>query len=104
MKMPMDMKKKRSMSDLKMPAKRSSDMSDYSDMGPEEGSPEEEAGESPDEESAEDDQGHGDSSDALMKISDDDLMAEVKKRGLMAKLDEHDQHGSPDDSGHDIGM
>lgn len=80
---------------LKMPEKKSSKMfspkglvnqNDPSDdelnegdMG-EEGSPSEEANESPEEESKEG------PNDQLESVSDDDLMAEIKKRGLMSKL------------------
>jgi hypothetical protein len=46
----------------------------------EEGSPEEEAAESPEEEKAEDEPLD------LSSLSDEELMAELKKRGLMAKL------------------
>jgi hypothetical protein len=49
------------------------------DLGAE-GSPEEEAGESPEEESSET-VGHD-----LAEVSDEDLMAEIKARGLSAKL------------------
>ena len=98
---------------LKMPADRhgedledllgdgDSDHSD-DDMGAEE----HEAAESPDEEQAEhepdgeeSDEGDGDHSDYLAKCSDEDLMAEVRKRGLMGEL-RHGEDGSSGDSEH----
>lgn len=80
---------------LRMPMKRKG-----MDLGAE-GSPGEEAAESPEEEKQEQDAGMGDDSmdqapddqtadghnDALTSVSDDDLLAEIKKRGLMSQLD-----------------
>jgi hypothetical protein len=83
---------------LKMPEKKPM-MNESADA--EEGSPEEEANESPEEEAQEQDEGKGDASDELKMVSDDDLMAEMKKRGLMAKMmnnpDDESQH--PQDDG-----
>lgn len=84
---------------MKMPGME--DMHEHMDM--EEGSPEEEAAESPDEEQAEQDQGEGDKgeqhkSDELAQYSDDDLMAEIKKRGLEKQLEDSDSDsGEPRD-------
>lgn len=80
---------------LKMPErkKKLSEM-DMKDMSPAEGSPEEEASESPEEEAKEGDMGEPANPADLEMISDDDLLAEIKKRGLMAKLE-----GQPHDEG-----
>lgn len=51
--------------------------------GPEEGSPEEEAGESPDEEASED----SDVEEALADFSDDELKAELDRRKMSSKDD-----------------
>lgn len=80
--MKLDLKSK--LDKLKMPEKKPM-AADLADEAPEsadleEGSPEEEAAEAPAEEQAE--------LSELDQVSDDDLLAEIKKRGLMAKLDE----------------
>jgi hypothetical protein len=88
------------LSKLRMPEdKKSSDL-DLSelDMGsdqPDEGSPEEEAAESPDQEDQEAKKG----SDQLAHVDDEELIAEIKKRGLMDKLKQEDQPA--DHSGED---
>lgn len=70
---------------LKMPKREEVNL-DELDLGPESAeeeaaeSPEEEAAESPEEESAE-------HPGELAKVSDEDLLAEVKKRGLMSQLE-----------------
>lgn len=82
------------LSKLKMPMKRKE--LDLSSL--DEGSPEEEASESPDEEAAEapekehaememgtEEESHN---PQLDDVSDEELMAELKKRGLMSKLEE----------------
>lgn len=76
---------------LSMPGEKHPEM-DF----PEEGSPEEEDSESPEEESKEDSE-MPDGSPDLAKVSDDDLMAEIKKRGLTAELEKGGEEG--DESG-----
>lgn len=70
------------------------------DLDMEEGSPDEEAAESPEEEAAEHEDGEGEEggehADALAKIPDEELLAEVKKRGLDKDL-EGDDHAEHDD-------
>lgn len=66
--------------------------------GMEEGSPEEEASESPEDEAAEDAAGEAPDSDDmggkdLSAVSDEDLMAEMKKRGLMGDMGGESDHG-----------
>lgn len=73
------------LSKLSMPMKKKP-MDPNMDSSMEEGSPEEEASESPEEEGREQDMGM-DASKALEGVSDDDLMAELKKRGLMDSMD-----------------
>lgn len=94
---------KKKLGKLSMPSKDASNldmlgMHDESNpmdaSAPEEGSDEEEANETPDQESAEGDDTA--SSDALTKASDDDLMAEVEKRGLVKKLEEEDAANGSD--------
>lgn len=98
------------LSKMKMPAdSHKFDMSDMQDDSApsdddSEGSPDEEASESPAEEKAEgDDQGemHHD----LSECSDEDLLAEIKKRGLMDQLSKSpaDDQSSGGDSGSDSG-
>jgi hypothetical protein len=86
---------------LKMPEKKP--MMSRDEMMAQEDSetPEEEAAESPEEQAQEDEMGtekHA-QSDELTMISDDDLMAEVKKRGLMSKMspEEEQSEGEPAD-------
>lgn len=93
--MKMDSKK---LGKLKMPGKRDElEMpADEMDASMEEGSPEEEASESPEEAAAE-----GDDSSAgqeLAHLSDDDLLAEIKKRGLMSKLQDKGEQEADDGS------
>lgn len=101
--MKMDMKK---LGKLKMPGKREElpmPKDEASDL--EEGSPEEESLESPDEEAAELDAGAPEDNqpnDQLDSISDDELLAEIKKRGLMSKL--ADKGEAEADSGDDQSM
>lgn len=87
---------------MEMPKKRREHMDemDMSELGLEEGSPEEERAESPEQEHEEMAAGEADASDAeaapeehsgerpadLDTVSDDELMAEIKKRGLMSEL------------------
>jgi hypothetical protein len=96
------------LSKLSMPTKRKAiDMAALKDGPADEGSPEEEASESPEEEASEDDgsdgaegapdDAAGDDSH-LAAVSDDELMAEIKKRGLAAKLMEHGDAPAKDDS------
>lgn len=97
--------KKKKLAGLKMPAKKELDVSE---LEKDEGSPEEEAAESPSEEASEDssglegseedmgmdidgDQEAGESADHkqmadLESCSDEDLLSEIKKRGLLSKL------------------
>lgn len=71
----------------------SEDQLNEGDMGEEEGSPSEEASESPEEEAQEAPNAE------LEHVSDDDLLSEIKKRGLMDKLNEGDtQDYSQDES------
>lgn len=110
------MKSKSKLGKLKMPMDHGMDLSDLhddesSEHDASEGSPEEEASESPEEEQAEQDAGEGDEAGSehqayLDKCSDDDLMAEVRKRGLMAELQkgeqapEHDMEDSGKEKDH----
>lgn len=86
---------------MKMPMGKKSDAEDMK-KSLMEGSPEEESSESPEEASAEGDDMsslpepmHGDEAPAdaskLESVSDDDLMAEIKKRGLLSQLEHGDQ-------------
>lgn len=99
MKMTLDKK----LGKLKMPSKRPemdlSDLSSDDSSEQDEGSPEEEASESPDEEAAEDSGKDGDGSDALKAVSDDELMAEIKKRGLLSKLEKGGDSGDDSSDG-----
>lgn len=74
---------------LKMPMKKPMDLAELKDQGadeaPAEGSPEEEAMESPAEEAQEMSQ--------LDQVSDEELLAELKKRGLMG---DDMEAGAPD--------
>lgn len=81
---------------MKMPEKKGEDMAGMEDMGMEEGSPEEEASESPDEAHMEGDDKMPENPE-LAKLSDDELLAEIKKRGLMADLHGADQQEAPAD-------
>lgn len=80
--------KKRMLDKMKMPGEGDPG------MGMEEGSPEEEASESPEEEAGEDTAGGQD----LTAVSDEDLMAEIKKRGLTGELENGDQEAPAGDS------
>lgn len=81
---------------LKMPEKKKLSLADLEneDQGTLEAhekneSPDEEASEAPEMEAKEEEMGlEQDPSKELEMISDDDLLAELKKRGLMGKLDE----------------
>lgn len=85
---------------LKMPPKRMEKPSEDEGVDDldDEGSPDEEALESPDEEKAEGEEASHD----LTDVSDDDLMAEVKKRGLLKGQD--DQSDSEDGDQSQYGM
>lgn len=105
--MKIDMKKLKSM---KMPDKRMADskMNKYMEDEDEEGSPEEEASESPEEESHEDENAEEgeekskDKNNIVASLSDDELIAEVKKRGLISKLEESEDgsESSHESEGH----
>lgn len=92
-------KKQKKLGKLKMPEKRMGEM-DLEDLGPEEmaahevgETEEEEAAESPAYQTKEEEYGiemHGEGAPGLERISDDELLAELKKRGLSAKLDEEE--------------
>lgn len=98
------------LSKMSMPEDKKANLGDLSAGGDDESGedPAEEASESPDEEAAEGEAGEADESPAdskmLEKVSDEDLIAELKKRGIMKELDEHggeagsehpsDEHGS----------
>lgn len=80
---------------MKMP-ERKDEKIDLMDLSaPEEGSPEEEAQESPEEEQQEMDMGEEapekmkQPSQDLEQASDEDLLAEIRKRGLMKELQGH---------------
>lgn len=83
----MSSKKDSKLNKLQMPKKRQDDM-EMDDMlaAEDEGSPEEEASESPEEEAQEDDMG-AEKASPLADVSDDDLLAEIKKRGLSSELE-----------------
>lgn len=95
----MDLGKKKKLSKLKMPEKRANEM-DVEDLGPEElmehelaEGEGEEAKESPEFQAKEEEYGielHGEGSPGLARVPDDELLAELKKRGLMSKLDEEE--------------
>ncbi len=89
--MQMPEKKPGKFSRLAMPKKPAEEMDlsslDEDQSMPEEGTPEEEAAESPEEEKKEMDEGEGDHSDILAGASDEELMAELKKRGLDKQMD-----------------
>lgn len=79
---------------LKMPHPKSMDMSELDAESPEEEaaeSPEEEAAESPEEEEKE-------HPGELSSVSDEDLLAEVKKRGLMSQLEKETGEESAEDA------
>lgn len=88
------MKRQDALKSIKMPAGRVGEEEAGADLeslgagdeedAPEEGSPEEEAGESSDEEAAEGDAG------ALGDASDDELIEELRKRGLLDDSQEKD--------------
>lgn len=87
---------KKKLEKLKMPEKRQDDM-DLSDL--EEGSPEEEASESPAEEQAEQEGKSGDEEHKpgpLDNVDDEDLLAEVKKRGLVSELEKGEDQSQED--------
>lgn len=97
--MVMDAKKKKpALANLEMPKDRKADRAaelDLSDLnGEDEGAedPAEEAAESPEEEKAE-----GDQPD-LASISDEDLLAEIKKRGLEEGSDKEEAEESPEEA------
>lgn len=95
-------KNKKMLDKMKMPgeADHQAMMDDMS--GPPEGSPEEEGAESPEEEQTEKDNGEDTGGQDLSAISDDDLMAEIRKRGLTAELEKSaggNEHSSQDNSG-----
>lgn len=75
---------------LKMPAKSMAENEAGDDLAAlgEEGSPEEEASESPDEEKAEKDRGAEETSGPLADASDDELIAEMRSRGLLEEENE----------------
>lgn len=79
---------------LKMPKPKSME-TDELDMTE---SPEEEAAESPEEEGAEIEAEESAEHPELAKASDEDLLAEVKKRGLMAQLEKETSHESSEDA------
>lgn len=82
------------LSKLAMPKRESVDMSELElDMGPAESEGEALAGE----EEADTGEGPAPKSDSLAKVADADLLAEVKKRGLMAHLSE----SSPEEKARD---
>lgn len=95
---------KKQLEKMQMPGKRKSfDLSDLGMDAGAEGSPEEEASESESEAAAEGDEGapeseHGPSmgSEALAAASDDELLAEMKKRGLTAAMDKGEQESDQD--------
>lgn len=72
-------KKQIKMSEIPMPEKKASDREAEDDLGYEEGLDEEEVNESPEEEKQENE---SEEEDALANFSDDELIAEMKKRGL----------------------
>lgn len=90
-------KKQKKLGKLKMPEKRMGEM-DLEDLGPEEmaehemeESEEDEALESPEYQAKEEEYGiemHGEGAPGLERLTDEELLAELKKRGLSAKLDE----------------
>lgn len=86
-------KKKKQLGAMAMPPKKGMevemDFPDDKEGSPEEGSPEEEAMESPEEEKAEDSE--------LGHLSDDELLAEVKKRGLSKQLEDGEEGQEPDE-------
>ena len=86
---------------LKMPKPKSLDTSelDMSEMDemPEE-SPEEEAGESKAEQASEDEGMEKHTGPELKAVSDEDLLAEVKKRGLLSQLESETGEESAEDA------
>lgn len=81
---------------LKMPKREEINL-DELDMGDKEESPEEEAAESPEEEKMEDESAEK-HTDELKSVSDEDLLAEVKKRGLMSQLEKETGDESSQDA------
>lgn len=86
--------KKKMMEKLKMPAKSAPEQDDNLDLGDEdvEGSPAEEAAESPEEESSEvePETDNGEQPSKAAQLSDDELLAELKKRGLDKQMSGED--------------
>lgn len=81
---------------LKMPKPKEMEMDDL-DFSPE--SAEEEASESPEEEGAESpEEEPAEHPGELEKVSDEDLLAEVKKRGLMAQMEKETGDESAEDA------
>lgn len=82
---------------LKMPKPKSMDTSELDYM---EESPEEEAAESPEMEAVEGPEGEKEEkhSSVLASASDEDLLAEVKKRGLMAQMEKETGEESSEDA------
>ena len=82
---------------LKMPKREEINL-DELDMGSEE-SPEYEASESPEEEGAESEEMEASEHPGELKaVSDEDLLAEVKKRGLMSQLEAETGDESAEDA------
>lgn len=108
------MASKKRLAEMKMPEKKKLKLDELA--GHDEGSPEEESLESPEEEAQEPDAQELDSAsapedsmemppeheapagadDQLAQASDDDLMAEIQKRGLLKQLEEQDQNSQGD--------
>lgn len=86
--------KKAKLKDMKMPDKRQEEM-DMEEMQFDLGEGEEEPFQSEEpsefEEAAEGEEMSSESSPELEALSDDELMAEVKKRGLMSQLDSEEE-------------
>jgi hypothetical protein len=92
-------KKQKKLGKLKMPEKRGNEM-ELDDLGPEEMMEHEmaegegeEGLESPEFQAKEEEYGtemHGEGAPGLERVSDDELLAELKKRGLSAKLEEEE--------------
>lgn len=83
---------------LKMPKREEMDMSEF-DMEPKEESAEYEAMEAPEEEGAEMEEMEASESPSELKAaSDEDLLAEVKKRGLMSQLEAETGEESAEDA------
>ena len=97
---------KASMKKMKMPEKSKPEM-DLSELGMPE-SPSDESAESAPMESAESEAGMekpmSPASEHLKEVSDDDLMAEIKARGLMSQLGEPSESGPDQAPQPDYGM